>query len=355
MAYHVVLSRFIDFSEIENEARENLRPRHAMKQLADRLGATIHFPGQQNGSIGDRLRSQFIGRPDLWQLARELSSNLSSDDVVYCPDEQIGLPLAALCSGKVSRPALAIMVHNVDRPRTRAALRFWPACRSADVFVSVSNRQLSFLRDYAAIEERRTVFVPDQTDLNFFQPSPLGTSRTKRPILVSAGLEKRDYAVLAEAVRGLDVDVRITGFSADSARGSSTFPQTWPENFTRRRYEWPELAQLYKDSSIVVVTLRPNIYAAGVTTLVEGMATARPIIVTKTEGLEGYLDDTDALVTTPPGDSKALRATIIELLEAPARAAAMGRRAAEIAAERYGSDKHVETLASLLSSIASAR
>lgn len=352
MAYHVVLSRFIDFPLIEKEVLEGSRPRHAMKQLADRLDATLHWPSAKTGGAGDRLRSQFIGRPDLWPFARDLASKLSTDDVVYCPDEQIGLPLAALCSRKNDRPGLGVMVHNLDRPRTRAALRLWPAFRAADVYIAVSNRQLDFLRNYIGIEQSRTIFVPDQTDLNFFRPGPPDSSK-KRPILVSAGLERRDYAVLAEAVSGLDVDVCVTGFSADSAAGSSRFPDDWPANFTRRRYEWTELAKLYRDSDIVVVTLLPNIYAAGVTTMIEGMSSARPIIVTETAGLAGYLNDTDALTVVPPSNSKALRAAIVDLIESPDQAAERGRRAGQIAAERYGSDTHVETLAQILEKVAS--
>jgi glycosyltransferase involved in cell wall biosynthesis len=317
-----------------------------MKQLADRLGAKVHWPNGQKDPLSDRPWSQLIGR-NLWGYARQLAAQFSGDDVIYCPDEQIGLPLAALCSRKKDRPKLVVMVHNVDRPRTRTALRVRPSFRSADVFISVSNYQLKFLRERVGIEERRTLFVPDQTDLHFFRPSPVNQSK-KRPLLVSAGLEKRDYAVLAEAVSGLDLDVSLTGFSADSAAGSSRFPETWPPNFTRRRYEWTELAELYGNADAVVVTLLPNIYAAGVTTMVEGMASARPVIVTKTEGLEGYLDDTDALTIVPPEDPAALRTAILDLIKSPEVIAMKGRRAAEIAQERYGSDTHVDTIAKIM-------
>lgn len=346
MRYHVVLSRFIDFPSIEDDARAGLRPRHALKQLADCLSATVHFPKVNSGTLADRFRSQLIGYPHLWALARQIASDLSEQDVIYCSDEQIGLPLTALCSAKSSRPKVVVMINNVDRPRTRVAFKFWSSLRSANMYVSVSDRQLDFLRSEVGIDRDRTAFVPDQTDLQFFQPGP--PARRDRPLLVSAGLERRDYEVLAEAVAGLDVDVCLTGFSADSESGNSCFPAQWPANFTRRRYEWKELVQLYTDADAVVVTLLPNIYAAGVTTMVEGMASGRPIIVTETEGLKGYLDDDDALTLVPPRDAKALRGAIVELLNSPATRAARGQRAAEIATERYGSDTHVETLAKIL-------
>jgi glycosyltransferase involved in cell wall biosynthesis len=349
MRHHVVLSRSIDFPAIEEGARQGLRPRHALKQLADRLNATIHFPSGQKNTILDRIRSQFIGS-GLWGYARDLAAKFTSEDVIYCPDEQIGLPLASLFSRSRSRPKLVVAVHNVDRPRTRAALRLCSSFRSADMFVSVSNRQLDFLRDQIGIEPGRTQFVPDQTDLQFFRPGPQDPAK-KRPRLVSAGLEKRDYQVLAEAVSGLDIDVSLTGFSADSAPGGSRLPQAWPANFTRRRYEWTEFAELYRNADIVVVTLVPNIYAAGITTMIEGMASARPIIVTRTEGLKGYLDDEDALTLVAPEDPAALRQAILGLLESPATMKARGQRAAEIATKRYSSETHVEKLASILESL----
>src|SRR5690349_18261784 len=128
MAYRVVLSRFIDFAAIEDQVGQGLRPRHAMKQLADRLGATIHWPEGEKSRVIDHAFSQLIGR-GLWGYARRLAEQFSPEDVVYCPDEQIGLPLSALCSSNRSGPKVVVMVHNVDRPRTRIALALWPAFR----------------------------------------------------------------------------------------------------------------------------------------------------------------------------------------------------------------------------------
>ena len=352
VAYHIVLSRSIDLDAITEQARQGLRPRHAIQQLADRLGASIHSPAGQVGTFLDKARSKLIGSPLLWAYGRDLVERLSSDDVIYCPDEQIGLPMAALCSRKRDRPKLAVMIHNIDRPRTAAALRLSAGVRAADMYLSVSRHQVEHLRDTIGIDGARTLFVDDQTDMSFFKPGPSELNKT-RPILVSAGLEKRDYRVLAAAIEGLDVDVRITGFSADTAPANYHFPDEWPANISRRRYDWPELSQLYRDADAVVVTLVPNVYAAGITTMVEGMASGRPVIVTRTEGLEGYLDDDDALTLVPPGDADALRRAILSLLGSRDQAEAMGQRAVEIARKRYSSDVHVETIAGIMEKLGS--
>ena len=354
MPFHIVLSRYIDFDAIEADARRGVRPRHAMKQLADRLDAVVHSPKDQKGGLLDSVRSKLIGTPLLWAYCRELAARLTADDVVYCPDEEVGLPLASLCRARGNGAKIAVMVHNVDRPRARLALKLLGGCRSAAIYLAVSNRQLRFLQNEIGIEERRTAFVNDQTDAAFFRPgTPSGTKQ--RPLLVSAGLEKRDYRVLADAVGDLDVDVCATGFSADAIPPRGSFPDAWPANFTRRRYEWTELAELYRNADAVVVTLLPNIYAAGITTMVEGMASGCPIVVTRTEGLEGYLDDTDAITVVSPGDAGELRGALLSVINSPDRRAAMGRRAREIAEEKYSSDVHVEVLAGILQGLKESR
>jgi len=318
-----------------------------MKQLADRLGAAIHSPQNQKGGFLDVLRSKLIGTPLLWAYARELSAQLSAGDVVYCPDEEVGLPLAALCRARRNGAKIAVMVHNVDRPRARLALKLLPGCRSAAAYLAVSKRQLKFLVADIGIDEGRTAFVDDQTDATFFKPGQ-SVENKRRPLLLSAGLEKRDYRVLADAVGDLDIDVCATGFSADAIPHRSSLPDEWPPNFTRRRYEWTELADLYRSADAVVVTLVPNIYAAGITTMVEGMASGCPVIVTRTEGLDGYLEDTDAITVVSPGDVGELRNAVLSLINSPDRRAAMGRRAREIADKRYSSEIHVEVLAGIL-------
>ena len=92
--------------------------------------------------------------------------------------------------------------------------------------------------------------------MQFFKPGP-ASSEKRRPLLVSAGLERRDYKILADASGDLDLDVAVTGFSTDVAAVTSSFSDKWPSNFCRRRYEWLKLARLYQDADAVVVTLFP--------------------------------------------------------------------------------------------------
>ena len=100
----------------------------------------------------------------------------------------------------------------------------------------------------------------------------------------------------------------------------------------RRFYEWPELVQLYRDADAVVVSCRENKYAAGVQSLMEGSSCGRPIIATKTTGLQSYLDH--SVVTVNPDSPDEMASAIRLILSNPdhaqklASAALLTRKAA---------------------------
>ena len=144
-------------------------------------------------------------------------------------------------------------------------------------------------------------------------------------MIAGVGLERRDYRTLAAATHDLPVDVRISGFSRFAASAARSFPDPLPANMSRRFYEWPELVQLYRDADVVVAPLFPSPYAAGVTTLMEGLACGRPVVATRTEGLRRYLAPDDGLSLVEAFDAAGLRRAILRLLEHPAEAEAQGR------------------------------
>jgi glycosyltransferase involved in cell wall biosynthesis len=208
-------------------------------------------------------------------------------------------------------------------------------------FFACAQPQVDFLHSIG-VERERAVFVWAHTDTQFFTPGP-ESAQKRRPTVVSVGLEQRDYRNLAHATQDLDLDVRISGFSRDAQTIARSFPQQMPANMTRRFYAWPDLLQLYRDASVVVVSLFPNRYAAGVQGLMEAMACGRPVVVTSTVGMERYIHP-DAALSVPTGDPVALRKAIQHLLAHPEQAAAMGRRGREIAMERHSIERHVRTL-----------
>ena len=300
-------------------------------------------------STGDRIRSRLIGIPETWAFTRQLASQLGPNDVVYCLDTDLGIPLASALRGKKNRPKVAVYVHNLIRPRGKLATKLLKTAESVDLFFSCCSSQLTFIQDWLKVPEDRTMLLLQHVDEKFYSPGP-PTPGKKRPLVVSVGLEKRDYVTLAEATKDLDVDVCVDAWSAHARRNSKTFPAQLPANMSLRTSKPTELVQLYRDADVVVVSLLPNNYA-GITTLVEGLACARPVVASRTVGLEAYLTPPDGISTVEPSNPAAMRAAIVRLLEHPEEAQTQAHQGYESVARRYDFDRYIETVASRLEAL----
>lgn len=349
MKYHLALSRSIDLERMSHDAELGLSPRHVMWTISQRLGATIHQPSGHPVSFFDKIRSKISSRPEHWALARKLSERLDSNDTIFCPGEDVGIPIATLCGAKRNRPKIAVFFHNIDRPRGRLAMKLFRLADNIDFFVSNARLKLDFFRDWG-VPESRLLMLPEQTDTAFFTPG-VSQPNKQRPIIASVGLEKRDYRVLAEATADLDVDVKIGGFSKDARATAQAFPETMPANMSNKFYCWPDLVQLYRDADIVAVTVTENKFCAGVTSMVEAMACRRPVVVTKTQGLAEYLAPPGMVTVVNPGDAKGLRDAIAKLLNNPQEAEAQARRGYELALKEHNSENYVELLTGWLASL----
>lgn len=347
MSYHIVLNRPTDLSKAAVEAHAGNAPRHSMAELAARLDAKVHDgAGLAHGAVDRLLGGLTRTKPLWWAIARKLRSEVKPGAVIFCTGEDIGVPVAVLC-GRLPGVRVAIMAHYVDRPKGRLALRLFSLRNRVALFMAVARPQARFLETFIAGSPGDVLFITDQTDTKFFSPG-VETAGKPRPVIASVGLEQRDYATLAQATADLDLDVRISGFSADTRVLSRAFPPVMPANMTRRFYPWQELVQLYRDADIMVVSLFPNHYAGGVQALMEALSCGRPVVVTATPGLEGYLDRPDAMMTVPPGDAAALRAAIVGLLANPEKRAQMASRAVLLARERYPLERYIGDIAGAL-------
>jgi glycosyltransferase involved in cell wall biosynthesis len=347
MGYHIVLTRATDFETIKQQAAAGERPRHAMWALSQKLDATFHMPNDETILPIDRMRSRLIGEPALWALARRLSEQLTSQDVVYCTGEAIGIPLATLCANRLDRPRIVVFIHGIHRPRARTSLFLFQSAQHIDLFITNCQSQINVLRQFIKVPDSKIVFLAEQTDTQFFTPGVPSPGK-RRPTIVSVGLERRDYRLLARATADLDVDVRISGFSADIRPLNRSFPRTLPANMQQSFYSWTDLVQLYRDADLMVLPLFETPETSGVTTLMEAMACACPIIASRTQGLADYLKHSNAIVSVEPGDLQQLRQAIVQGLAQPGELKAQAGCAYQLAQKEYNSERHVEVLATQL-------
>lgn len=204
-----------------------------------------------------------------------------------------------------------------DDDATRARVR---ALRRAEGVWCLSSAQLEPL-------ERLLPGVPVSllrfgVDASFFRAAP----PVERPLVVSAGGDRdRDattlFAALEELLRArpeteVVVQSRSTATAPVGVRVVPHLPHA-------------QLRDLYARASAVVVATSPNLHVSGMTVALEAMATARPVVVTATPGVEDYVVDGVTGHLARSGDPASVAECLVALLDDPDAAAAAGRRGRE--------------------------
>ena len=350
MNYYLVLTKETA-ERIDRELNcEGKVPKSDLRLLAEYLGAELIPQQPCKVSPIDRIKSIFGSTPELWAFARSLKSQLEADAIVFCHSEEIGIPLAHVYGKAVRRPKLVVWLHRITGLRTRIALKLFAIAKTVDLAVVNSRPNQKFLQEYLKFNLDRILFLRHAIDSSYFAPQTDPVSKT-RPLIVSVGLEQRDYRLLAAATENLDVDVKVAGFSQFFSRIADTFPEVMPQNMTNRKYTLPELLELYYQADIVAICLQENSGAAGITALLEAMSCRKPVICVRTSGLAEYLIDDGAVISIEPGDVPGLQAAITHLLNKPEEAQARAARAYQIVQENHVLANQAKLLAKFIQSL----
>ncbi|MGI0491577.1 glycosyltransferase family 4 protein [Alkalinema pantanalense CENA528] len=351
MNYHITLSRSIDFATIAQEAAAGQSPRHAMGLLRDKLSAIVHHPTHEVIRLSDKLWAKIAGTPQSWALARRLAHTLTSEDVVFCTGEDIGIPMAACCGAYSNRPKIAVFIHNLDRPRGFLSAKLFALAHRVDLFITNAPAQAHYLHSRLGIPISKIFLLTEHIDTQFFVPGQ-SDCQTAKPILASVGLENRDYRTIAQATQDLPVEVRISGFSRDAKALARAFPKVMPANMSRQFYPWTELRQLYWNADLVIVSLVENKFCAGLTAILEAIVCGKPLIVTRTHGLSGYLEQIAPVCVVDPGDVVGMQQAIVRVLSNLDHEQELAQQRRIKLLQRHTMEQYIETLATQLTSLA---
>jgi glycosyltransferase involved in cell wall biosynthesis len=348
MSYHIVLSKETNLEEASLLAKQGTCPKHSMAQLSEVLNAKVH----NTKDVKPNFLDQIIGllsrtNPTWWAIARSLQKQVNKGDVIFCTGEDIGFPIALYCGKNC---AVTIMAHRLDSVKKIIPFKIFNLKKKVRLFFTVSTIQRNYALKNFQPDPTKVKFLFDQTDTNFFSPEPTQNIKT-RPLIVSVGLEKRDYITLAQATKDLEVDVKISGYSSDTRVIKNAFPENMPSNMTRNFYSWNELQNLYREADIIVVSLHSNRYAAGVQGLMEGLASGKPVIITRTDGLIDYLKEEDGMRVVQTKNPGLLKQSIEELLSNKNYRDVLGKSARARALQKHSCDLYVKEIARALKSI----
>lgn len=311
---------------------------YGLDELAAVLGPAASVTAQNLPEPGRRaiavakVRDALAGR-------RRRSAPRTGDDLGIAWDEVLARRML------VQRPhrrmhAGAIWVTDAHArdPRSERVRATLDVLRRMDgVFVN-SRAQVAALAEALGPSGPPATFFTFGVDTEFFPAVPY----PERPLVVSVGGDRdRDPATLFAAlarVRAERPDVEVVVQSV-----SDLVP---PDGVTKvPRLSHLELRALYARASVVAVATRPNLHMSGLTVTLESMSTGRPVVLTRTPGVDDYVVDGDNALLSSVGEPEELAERVIALLASPDDARALGERARAVVEERFTSGHMVRGLA----------
>lgn len=308
---------------LDDDVVAGRRPRTDYRVLAERVGAVVVDVGgalESTGRLGRFVHRVGGSGPLLGWYAFKQRRDY---DVLLTDGEHVGLPLELLMRVFGRRGARHLTVAHVLSVPKKATLMRWArlACR-IDGYVVYCAFQADFLRDELGVPSERILSSAFMVDTEFFDPAQAGAA--PRRMICAAGLERRDYPTLIEAVDGLDVEVVITASSAWSRRSDSSKGRTLPPNVTVTRLEMTEVREMYAAAAFVVVPLMDVQFQAGITAILEAQSMGKAVICSRVVGQTDSIIEGETAVLVTPGDPAELRLAIEALLARPERAARLG-------------------------------
>jgi len=317
--------------------------------------------------LASRVGRRFGTPAGLMVLA---SMRLRRYRAVYCDSEMYGIVLSLLVKLTPLRTAVFFLAHWPTR-RTKAFVLCTLRAHRGTAGVFVHTSALVERLTATGVPRDKVHLLPIAVDTDFW--SPQGARSSASDFVSSAGVELRDYATLATALRGLpEVRARVAASSPYSRHGNSIDGLELPSNFERVHCDTLGLRDEYESSLFVVVPVVESEIGAGLTTIAEAMSMGKAVITSRAEGQSDTLSDNRARLRSAvdrttsgnvvrlsgldvedpdlagptglyvtPGDPDELRAAVRYLVEHPSVAQDMGQRARRVAervlaVERFG-------------------
>lgn len=266
------------------DAMRSNGPRRDFDVIRDETDGILCYASRQH-------RRGYLGRllgPHLelaWRMARQATS---TRDAIFADGEHVGLPLLLFLAVHLRRPARVVMLgHLPGRWWKRLAFAAFTRLWTPGVVLVHSVEQRRILESWLG-KNWRIEAIPYQVDTTYWTPTELPRSdrseRDRWPTVLAVGAEHRDYLTLLRASQGLPCRVVIAGGS-HWARNTTDVGEL-PDNveYLEQTLGFDELRDRYRQAFAVVVPLEDIPNQSGVTTILEAMSVARPVVVTASRG-----------------------------------------------------------------------
>jgi glycosyltransferase involved in cell wall biosynthesis len=230
-------------------------------------------------------------------------------DVVMLMSERVAIPYMML-QRMLGRQCATVLVSAHSSEKQARLVRALNLFRDADIVVSNTHAQCSFLVKRMLVPESSIRYVLYAVDEQFFVP---GSGEDY--ILSAGGIAGRDYPTLFEAVRELPATIKIAAsgrlYGPDARR---SLPPVPPNVEFLPPTDSAGMRERYQGAAAVVVPLHGERQdAAGCSVVLEAMCCGKPVIATHTQGMEDYVHENRTGRLVGPGDVRALRESLVFL------------------------------------------
>jgi glycosyltransferase involved in cell wall biosynthesis len=212
---------------------------------------------------------------------------------------------------------------------------------SFDGLWALSRAQIGVLGDWLGYNAPPIEFLRFGIDHEFFRPTPY----PEEPVVLSIGRDRdRDADTLFETfeeIKRLRPETRMF-VQTTSERSAPAGVEVLPMLSHAR------LRDYYQRASVILVATRPNLHVSGMTVALEGMASARPVVISRTPGMDDYVEDGVSGLLYSPGDSQGMAHGVADLLAGPDAAQEMGRAGRESVERRHTTERMAESLRTIV-------
>jgi glycosyltransferase involved in cell wall biosynthesis len=323
---------------------------YGLDEVAAR-GADVHHNLERRSPpvwarLGDRLARLLVRAAGGYggDFAAVLPSvrRANDADVVFSTVDRVGIPLVLLAQlGIVRTPIVYVAVGLPERlaqlrgPFARRLYR--RALRGAHTIVSYAESEVASLRDWVGPGGPPVVFVPFGVDIQAF-----------RPVQDAAGIDV--VSVGADPHRDFELLLAVASRHPELA-----FHIVTPEKFAQHPdnvsfesgLSLDEVRDRLASARVVALPVKPNSYSGATTVLLQAMALAKPVVVSRTDAVaEGYeLEDRSNCRLVEPGDVDAFEVALLETLAEPG---ALGAHARETVERSFSWERYTSALWDIL-------
>jgi glycosyltransferase involved in cell wall biosynthesis len=303
--------------------------------------------------LGDRVARSLVDA--MGGYGGDFASILASlraaneSDVILSTVDRVGIPLILLANLGMVRPP--IVYTAVGLPERLLQLRGTPArrlyrraLRRTRAILSYAESEVAWLRNWLGPGGPPVVFIPFGVDVHAFRA---GRHAGADVDVVSVGADPRRDFVLLAGVASRHPELSFHVVATEEWRRALGNP---PANVSfESGLSLEQVRDALARARVVALPVKPNSYSGATTVLLQAMALAKPVVVSRTHAIAaGYgLDDRANCRLVEPGDPDAFEQALLETLADPGR---LGARARETVELGFSWERYTTALWKILSS-----